>query len=189
MTRKKPAPEKSRISRDEWLARAFQVLVQEGPSKLHIETLVKRLGVTRGSFYWHFGSRQQFVRDLVDYWARYYTEVVVYTIGPMKGAPRERLWALMKLVAERDLSGYDVPVRLWAAQDKQVSRLMKDVFAVRTEFVTSLFRDMGFRGDELEARVLAFVAYMSQEYELYHQTTKKARIARMRKMHAFFTRP
>ena len=74
MTVHKAKRRQTRLTREEWLSRAFELLAREGPSKLHVETLVKRLGVTRGSFYWHFDSRRLFIRALVDYWARFSTQ-------------------------------------------------------------------------------------------------------------------
>jgi AcrR family transcriptional regulator len=56
-----------RLSREEWLSRALQVLSREGKAKLKIESLTKNLGVTKGSFYWHFKGRAEFVRSLADY--------------------------------------------------------------------------------------------------------------------------
>jgi AcrR family transcriptional regulator len=58
-----------RYTRTEWLAKALELLAEEGGAKPHIETLCHELKVTRGSFYWHFRSRAEFVRALVDYWA------------------------------------------------------------------------------------------------------------------------
>ena len=49
-------------TRDGWIEAALAVLVEEGIEAVQITQLSKRLGVTRGSFYWHFGSREELPR-------------------------------------------------------------------------------------------------------------------------------
>ena len=60
---------------------AMQLLAETGGSRITIDSLVARLGVTKGSFYWHFQDRAEFIRSLVDYWDRRYTRVVTETLG------------------------------------------------------------------------------------------------------------
>ncbi|MEM8755480.1 MAG: TetR family transcriptional regulator, partial [Pseudomonadota bacterium] len=50
---------KQRLSRDDWLAHALGTLAAEGAPALRADRMAKALGVSRGSFYWHF-------RDLDD---------------------------------------------------------------------------------------------------------------------------
>ena len=64
------------MDRDSLLQRALLVVAREGGSELTIERLVAALGVTKGSFYWHFRDRSDFVRALAGHWAFWSTKVV-----------------------------------------------------------------------------------------------------------------
>jgi len=44
----------SRLSVDDWMQAGFAILAEEGIKALKIDRLCRRLGVTKGSFYWHF---------------------------------------------------------------------------------------------------------------------------------------
>jgi AcrR family transcriptional regulator len=44
----------SRLSVDDWVQAGFAILAEEGIKALKIDRLCRRLGVTKGSFYWHF---------------------------------------------------------------------------------------------------------------------------------------
>src|SRR5258708_21900676 len=44
----------SRLSVDGWIQAGFAILAEEGMKALKIDRLCRRLGVTKGSFYWHF---------------------------------------------------------------------------------------------------------------------------------------
>ena len=43
-----------RLSVDDWIQAGFSILAEDGLEALKIDRLCARLGVTKGSFYWHF---------------------------------------------------------------------------------------------------------------------------------------
>ena len=67
----------TRLTKDEWLAQALDTLSKRGKSRLTIDSLVAKLGVTKGSFYWHFENRADFIQQLMEYWGKRYTDDVV----------------------------------------------------------------------------------------------------------------
>jgi AcrR family transcriptional regulator len=104
-TAKSPAKSK-RLSRDDFLSRALEVLSREGDSELRVDRLVAALGVTKGSFYWHFEDRADFVRSLAEFWARWSTDRVVEELGDVEGAPKALLRMLHEHVNREDLARY-----------------------------------------------------------------------------------
>ena len=47
----------ARLSAEDWALAALDVIAESGLASVAVEPLAKRLGVTKGSFYWHFPSR------------------------------------------------------------------------------------------------------------------------------------
>ena len=45
-----------RLSVDDWIQAGFAILADGGPNALRVDRLCERLGVTKGSFYWHFAD-------------------------------------------------------------------------------------------------------------------------------------
>ena len=165
-----------RLSRDEWLGRALEILALEGRAKLRIEAICEALGVTKGSFYWHFKDRDDFVQSVVRFWSAQFTDPVVSEIAEMGGTARERLKTLMQVVSEGRLARYDVSVRAWAAQDPDlVAAIVKDVDKRRLAFVGSLFAEMGFKGRRREMRARALAAYLSFEESVFVKSADKDR--------------
>ena len=117
---RRPAARK-RLSREQWLAHALNHLACEGEAKLTIDRVVKALGVTKGSFYWHFEDREDFLRQVIEYWDEHFTKCVADHVESLDAGPSERLWAVAEAVLQKDLTRYDVAVRAWAAQDELVS--------------------------------------------------------------------
>lgn len=56
------------LDRQAWLDAAADAIAEGGFGEARILTLAKRLGVTRGSFYWHFRDHDEFVRALLERW-------------------------------------------------------------------------------------------------------------------------
>jgi len=179
----------SRYSRDEFLARSLDVLSEEGEAKLRIDRLVGQLGVTKGSFYWHFENRAEFVRSLADYWAHSSTKAVIDDIGAKAGSPEDRLFCLMKMISRQDLAGHDLAMRTWASHEPEVAPVVRKVDRMRLTFVRGLFKEMGFEGDELEARTRIFVTANSLKRGILVREPRTQRRDSLRQWHAFFVRP
>ena len=85
-----------RLSRDDWLAAALEVLYDEGVGNVSIVRIARDLGVTRGSFYWHFKDRHDLLRSLLDFWVHSQTEAILEKVDQFEGTPSERLLKLME---------------------------------------------------------------------------------------------
>ena len=49
------APRSGRLSADDdWASEALEQIAEQGVASVAVELLARRLGVTKGSFYWHF---------------------------------------------------------------------------------------------------------------------------------------
>lgn len=64
------APSGKRFAGIDWIDIGLVGLRQEGPEALTIEKLTARAQRTRGSFYHHFASHEDFVRTLAESWLR-----------------------------------------------------------------------------------------------------------------------
>src|SRR5690348_17786797 len=56
------------LDESSWVDEAFEVLSDKGVDDVGIESLAKRLGVTKGSFYWHFKDRAALLTAVLRRW-------------------------------------------------------------------------------------------------------------------------
>ncbi|MEM9911878.1 MAG: helix-turn-helix domain-containing protein, partial [Pseudomonadota bacterium] len=70
-----------RLSQDDWLSAALALLMESGVEAVQITVLARKLGVTRGSFYWHFASRDALLDALIDHWRRQNTNIMVEAVS------------------------------------------------------------------------------------------------------------
>ena len=188
-SRRKRQDRSSRLSREAWLAQALDVLARNGNAKLRVETIAAALGVTTGSFYWHFKDRDEFLESLVRYWGTKFTDPVIEHVSNLDGDARQRLIALTDLVMREDYAQFDVSVRAWAAEEPAIQPLVIEVDQRRLAFVRSLFAELGFEGSELEMRTRACIGYISLDPAIRDASDDSRRFELLERFQALITRP
>jgi AcrR family transcriptional regulator len=177
-----------RRDKTEWLDTALEVIAREGGAKLRIDTLVKEMGVTKGSFYWHFENRDDFVMALLEHWHRASTLNVPQALQGLKGSASERLRMLITLVVEQELTRYDLAIRSWAIQEPNIRPLVRRTDVFRLNFVRDLFREMGFDATDADMRARMLVTYMALDGAVFDKQSKKKRVDYVQRIHAMVVR-
>lgn len=176
-----------RLSREDWLENALIVLSKKGRAGLRIQGLCEALGVSRGSFYWHFKDRNDFIQKLVRYWYEKHTNAPT-AVERDGGSAEERLARLIRLVHDRDLTRHDLTIRSLAAFDPKVAKWVRKAVRFRLDFIQSLFVEMGFTENEVRIRARVCLAYMTSEHRLFDQLDRKHRSDLVDDLHAFLVR-
>lgn len=177
-----------RLSREDWLSKALKFVANDGGEVLAIDKLVVKLGVSRGSFYWHFMDRTDFVNQLVDYWAQMFTMAIADEISQSNESAEKRLLLLANKILSLRLARYDVAIRSWAVHDPVAMRQVKKVDKFRFNYVRSLFSEAGFEGDDLEMRTQTFVVFYSMESGLSVSLSRKKKLELVKLRHALLTK-
>ncbi|MDL4773193.1 TetR/AcrR family transcriptional regulator [Actinomadura xylanilytica] len=108
-----------RTTRRDWVEAAYDELVRSGERGIAINGLAARLGVTKGSFYWHFDDRADLVQAILDRWGNERTDEMLGLRLGSTADPRERLRRIQALA--REVAPIDRAMRLWAQHDEQVA--------------------------------------------------------------------
>ena len=71
------AKRSGRLTAGDWVDAAYSAMAEDGVGSVAVEPLARRLGVTRGSFYWHFKDRRALLEVTLERWERESTEAVI----------------------------------------------------------------------------------------------------------------
>lgn len=150
-----------RLSAEDWITAALEVLVENGIEAVQITALARRLEVTRGSFYWHFEHREALLEALIAEWRARNTGVMVEAIAetPTLDDGILSLFAVWVDHTRFD-ARLDQAVRDWSRHDEALRAVVKAEDNARTDAIASFFMRHGY--DTTEAFIRARVIYFTQ---------------------------
>jgi AcrR family transcriptional regulator len=150
------------LAKETWIAEAVKVLCEAGLDALAVEPLSLRLGVTKGSFYWHFKNRDDLLRAVIETWEREATEGVIAELE-READPMQRLRQLFTLsLSNITHLRAEAALRAGArAGDTGMSASVHRVMTRRLSYVQSLYAAMGETPAEAKRMaVVMFGAYL-----------------------------
>jgi len=130
-----------RLTKENWIAHGFDVLRGPGHEMLKADVMCKSLGVSRGSFYWHFPSVEHFRTALLDAWREQNTENVIADLQSMTDAD-DQLAALLQRAIETP-QPLERGIRRWAGANDKVAQALAAVDRTRADYLTALLISKG----------------------------------------------
>ena len=145
-----------KVTREEWLRAALAALAESGVSGVAVDPIAKRLGVTRGSFYWHFKDRGALLLEALGLWEEKATAELIEELAAIAD-PRERLRALLwSALTDDQIAGLE-PAIVAHASDPVVAAVLERVNGRRLDYLTAVLVEIGL--DAPVARRHAVVVY------------------------------
>jgi AcrR family transcriptional regulator len=142
----------SRLSVDDWIQAGFAILAEEGIKALKIDRLCCRLGVTKGSFYWHFTDIAGYRVALVHAWGELRDDERRHFGELARLPPRDRLASMMSsLVSPRQWT-LERAMREWARTDDNAAASVRAADQRVLAAVRQAFVDYGFEAADAELR-------------------------------------
>lgn len=160
------AEKNTRLSREDWILAALELMTSEGVDGVKIVPLAERLGVTSGSFYWHFKNRRELYDALLEFWEKELTDAAMVEARQFEGSPQDRIWNLMEQVMDAGMARYDLAIWHWAQTDVKAQTIFKRTINKRFDFSRWLFKQAGFSDAQAEARGRMMAVYMMGESTL-----------------------
>ena len=139
-------------SREDWLLATLDVLRERGIEGVKVVAIARRLGLTSGSFYWHFKNIQELLDGVLLYWEEIQTGHIIEDARNFEGPPDERIRNLMHQVIREDASMPDSAVAVWAKSDTAAAICYKRAMEKRFAFSAWLFEEAGFDRKDAEIR-------------------------------------
>lgn len=133
----------------------MRVLVDTGAEGLTIDRLRSELGVTKGSFYHHFGGFPGFLEAFLEHLEQAAFADVVGDID--EAAPAGEQLRLLNQAIAGDDPALEVAVRRWAAALPEAQSLIDRIDGLRLDHLEGLLRDV--LTDRTRARFLARLYY------------------------------
>jgi AcrR family transcriptional regulator len=147
----------------QWLVAGLESLRKGGVGGVRVERLAAELGITKGSFYWHFKDRGELLDALLEHWSREMTDAEFERIQAMRPGLSARLLALAQDVLEKGMGRYDPAIRAWARSDRKVAAAVAQVDRRRIRALAGFFEQGGFGPEEARTRARLFYTFLLGE--------------------------
>lgn len=148
----------TRLSPEKWLDAGFAALCAQGPAALAAEPLARRLGTTKGSFYWHFKDVPSYHAMLVRRWHALALSDVMARLGSSDPADT-RLRAFGHTILDDPT---EAALRIWAHSDATVAASLAEVDAERLTYLQHLLKEFGLRNPAFAQTILAALIGLPQ---------------------------
>ncbi len=144
------------LSPEDWADAGLHVVGRQGWAALTIDNVAAFLRVTKGSFYWHFADRREFLRAVLARWRFMSSTATLAEVADIPDA-RARLRRILQMVIEES-GPVELDTALWAARSEPMVQSAIDASsAERIDLLGGLYQELGY--PEREARRWALSAY------------------------------
>lgn len=162
----------ARLRREHWLEAAFDAVVQGGFDALRVLLLAQRLGVTRGSFYWHFADHAELVQALLMRWQDSEAQTVstldaLHSDEPQSDLQRILEAALAHAGEHLENMRFEQALRDRGRHDAGVAQLLTQVDRARMDlFERKFFRLVGQQSLAADLAALFYLAIVGSHQAL-----------------------
>ena len=141
----------ARITKAQWISKGLDVLSEEGYHAIHIDILCDKFKITKGSFYHHFDSLEDYEKKLLKHWEKETLAGLNKALDKVE-SPEAKLFHMVDWVFS--VSGtLELSLRAWALHNKLVKKLVVTMDLKRISTVTDMYMKIGV--PRKEARELA----------------------------------
>ena len=155
------------LDADSWTQAALTILARNGVEAVRVERLAKMLGVTKGSFYWHFKDRPALLDEMLRSWRQRATLGIIDRLEQSNVPPAERLKEMLKMMrnSPRAARGADIEaaIRLWGRSDPRVASVVQEIDRLRLGHLKSLVEAAHGGREDATARAALIYAYFLAE--------------------------
>jgi AcrR family transcriptional regulator len=165
--------------KEQWLVAGLDALRKGGVGEVRVERLAADLGITKGSFYWHFRNRGDLLEAILEFWSREMTDLEFERVASFNEELKVRLCALAEDVLEKGMGRYDPAIRAWARSDRKVAAAVAQVDRRRVRALTGFFEQAGFESGEARVRARLFYTFLLGEPQVRSPQRERGELERM----------
>jgi AcrR family transcriptional regulator len=148
-----------RLTAQDWIDFALKTLAHAGFEALKADVLARKLGITRGSFYWHFNDLGAFHTRVIEHWKLAATEAIIVDIERY-ASPEQRMEALLRHAFGHGAS-LELRMRIWAASNTDAARAVGEIDRRRRDYIENLLMEAGIAPEAATTRAqLVYWSYL-----------------------------
>ncbi len=154
--------------KEDWINLGHRLFTEQGASGINVERMAKVLKVNKSSFYWHFKTKNEFIRQLIMFWKDKETDRIInLTKGKKTGL--EKFKAMIPLIYKQDpFLDFIFYLKRYARDNKETQVIIDNINKMRIDYTIAILYEMGYT--KKEAKIKADVLY--KHFIGYHEVIR-----------------
>lgn len=134
--------EKGSLTPGDWERGALELIAEKGVAAMRVEPLARRLGITKGSFYWHFSGRDKLLSQALERWEQHDRQQLRQSLT-VSTAPMERLKDFVWRTSRQTFTHRVYTALCSAPEHPCVRPVLQRVTARRIRYLASALVELG----------------------------------------------
>lgn len=154
--------------KEDWTNLGYRLFAEQGVSGINVEKMAKILKVNKSSFYWHFKTRKEFIRQLIMFWKDKETDRII-NLTKDKKTGLAKFKAMIPLIYKQDpFLDFVFYLKRYARNDKETQAIIDNIDKMRIEYTYIILHEMGY--PKKEAKIKA--GFLYKHYIGYHEVIR-----------------
>ena len=137
-----------KVERSVWLKEGVNRFSIMGLEGLNVEKIAKQLSCNKSSFYWHFKSKENYLKEVINYWFENSIKPVANEVES-ESDPGNRFVKFLQLsFQDKSRKDFMFHLRKLAQSDVQLMKLLNHLTESRITYTTSLIGQLGYSQEE-----------------------------------------
>ena len=164
-----------------WLDAGIKRFAQNGLKGLNVSEIAKKIGTAPSSFYHFFNTKEDYLKDLIDYWHEQGSMKIIKEVF-LEDEPDKAINLLFKLEFENNFIYECFLLQLRAAShdNELFKKKIEETDKLRVSFLTSLLARKGLNEEEAKrkaSQIHSYVTGLNVSSNLVERDTKSVKRA------------
>ena len=180
---RKRAGRKPEVTRDDWIRVGLSELGKKGAGSVRLDSLCARLKITKGSFYWYFSGREEFMQLLLETWEKRDTLALIDYVEHEDGPPVKKLYNLFQAANSGRVDfRIEQAIRHWGFSDATIRQMLHLVDHQRLEYLRQQYGQICADPTRVESVASMLYSVIFGEAMIYRREATEERIKRRQEM-------
>ncbi|HET53915.1 MAG TPA: TetR/AcrR family transcriptional regulator [Ignavibacteria bacterium] len=143
-----------KVNSEDWIKKGIELFSQGGIDALNVEKMATILNCTKGSFYHHFKSREDYIDQILEYYYKS-RKNMLEMIGKLYNSPIEKLSRVLIGVFKNPRGlDFEFQLRKLAETNEKAKIQLNNLERERITYVSVLLNDCGTDNPQLRAEMI-----------------------------------
>ena len=150
-----------RLTPEDWIELTLDEIAKTGVKGIRVNDLCDRMGVTKGSFYTHFASKEDLLQGVLKYWSSKQPEVLSNRAYSLSATGLGMVYEWLNQVRKMDVLRRDAALREWASYDKKVAKVLEKTDRLVLGYIEKILSESDTSIPEGQIPIVARLLFLS----------------------------